>query len=126
MALLSTHVWSAERSWSLLAERWGAFYGDLLFGTLGFEAFRAAHEHHPGTFELVWRNSPWHRHGQTGEKPVDRDLEQGRVSCRRRPLDGKVQALVVARQFDVESVVADSLDHCRARLLEMAEWAWVT
>jgi hypothetical protein len=72
---------------------------------------------------LVRRNSLWHRHGQNSEEPVDEDLEAKLAPYRQRLLDGQAEALAVARKFDIETVVSASIEHCQARLLELADLA---
>lgn len=69
---------------------------------------------------LVRRNSLWQRHGQIGEEPVDKDLEAKLISYRQRLLDDEAQARTLAGEFDIRSVIAASLEHCRARLVELA------
>lgn len=69
---------------------------------------------------LVRRNSLWQRHGQIGEEPVDQDLEAKLIPYRQRLLDDEAQARTIAGEFDIHSVIAASLEHCRARLVELA------
>ncbi len=92
----------------LKAMRWIVF--PLLREGGGFEAY----------VRLVRRNSLWHRHGQTSEEPVDADLETELVSYRQRLLGEEAEARAAATEFDVAAAITASLDHCRARVLELA------
>lgn len=92
----------------LRAMRWILF--PLIHEGGGFEAY----------LKLVRRTSLWHRHGQVSEEPVDEDLEEKLIPYRQRLLEDEPEARQVAAEFDIASVIADSLDHCWARLEELA------
>jgi hypothetical protein len=53
MAPLITHLWIAEQTWPLLAEQWGAFYGDFLFGNLAVDVDKFCPELEQETTHLV-------------------------------------------------------------------------
>lgn len=53
MAPLITHLWIAEQTWPLLAEQWGAFYGDFLFGNLAVDVDKFCPKLEQGTTHLV-------------------------------------------------------------------------
>lgn len=92
----------------LEAMRWILF--PLIRKGGGFEAY----------IGLVRRNSLWHRHGQLGDGPVDEDLEAKLIPYRQRLLEAKAEAREAAAEFDIASIIAASLGHCRMRLTELA------
>jgi hypothetical protein len=91
----------------LEAMRW--VIAPLLRAGGGFEAY----------VQLVRRNSLWHRHGQARVEPLDEDPEAMLLLHNQRLLDEEAEARVVASEFDIASVVAASLEHCRERLADL-------
>lgn len=112
VALENSHTFDGLLSFlpgrCLKAMRWIVF--PLLREGGGFEAY----------IGLVRRNSLWHRHGQINEVPADADLEAELIAYHQRLAAQEAEARAAAAEFDVATVIAASLDHCRARVLELA------